>query len=295
MKISLGSDPEYVIKNRNGEVVSAPMALQLAHDLEEPPKVNTRFGAVFADNVNLELSIDYAKSKQEFLEKTRGALHIAHKIVGEDFTLHAIPSLDWPKAQLNHPICKKFGCQPDYDAFEERENEIPQGAQERSFRTAGGHVHIGYDAITEPTFENRIQAVKLFELIAGIPGVLLDSTPDSVKRRMLYGGAGAHRPKPYGVECRSQSNYWTQTPQLVNFMWDASEIVATELIEANMNPSQSRLSRLPSIINTANVKAAKKVFKDVTDHYPSLYASYESVEAQANMNKDTPLAVTWDF
>lgn len=294
-RMSLGSDPEFVIKRLDGTLISAPHALKESHDVMEPTKIKTRFGEVFADNANLELSINYADTKTGFTRNVKGALGIAHKVLGKDFTLHAIPSLDYPATELTHPICKKFGCQPDYDAFRVEENVIPEGATERSFRTCGGHVHIGNVEGIEKLqdFNGRIHTVKLFELILGTPGVLLDNTPASIKRRSLYGGAGAHRPKEYGVECRSLSNFWTQTPELVGFIWDGSEVITRELMEGNMK--NMNLDRLPSIINKANNKRAQALFNKVCDQYPEMRKAYETVQEQKNLDSNVPLSERWQL
>jgi hypothetical protein len=46
---------------------------------------------------------------------------------------------------------------------------------------------------------------------------------DGEERKKLYGKAGAMRIKPYGVEYRTPSNWWTFTDERCMWVWDATE------------------------------------------------------------------------
>ncbi|MOA35237.1 hypothetical protein D3C78_1566850 [compost metagenome] len=59
-------------------------------------------------------------------------------------------------------------------------------------------------------------AAKQLDYYLGLGSLLYD--PD-VKRRTMYGAAGAFRPKPYGVEYRVLSNAWLKSEELMGWVY----------------------------------------------------------------------------
>lgn len=293
MKHTLGADPEFVILDANNQPVAAPVALKNPNNLEVK-KVNTRFGDIFPDNVNIEASINYADTKAGFRRNVKGVIEIASNLVKpQGYTIHSIASLDWPIDQLKHPLCKQFGCDPDYNSFTVSMNEISSDRVKQPFRTAGGHLHIGSSDEGDflHDFQGRIDTVNVFELIAGIPSLFLDNNEASIKRRSLYGGAGAHRPKDYGVECRSLSNFWCKSPKLVDFAYTACDFVLIEMREKNLKTID--LMRLPNIINNGDLRAAEPIRSEIFDQYEQLQEAYEVAYPDSQIDPMTPLSQTW--
>jgi hypothetical protein len=153
-----------------------------------------------------------------------------------------------------------------------------------TFRSCGGHVHIGYDGgvdfeqpdhMTEEEYEeaifqismDRVGVVRMCDLFLGIPSLLIDKDPTSKNRRNLYGQAGTHRPcQQYGVEYRSMGNFWLARPSLVELVYDLATIAAKMVMEDRchekiwedeINPDELRYT-----INTTAVAKADK-FMDV--------------------------------
>jgi hypothetical protein len=62
------------------------------------------------------------------------------------------------------------------------------------------------------------------DLFIGISSLLVDPDESAARRRELYGRAGCHRPKPYGVEYRTVGNFWTRSPNLVRLVYRLTEI-----------------------------------------------------------------------
>ena len=65
----------------------------------------------------------------------------------------------------------------------------------------------------------------MMDLFLGVPSLWLDKDPTSGIRREMYGAAGRYRVKNYGMEYRSLSNFWLQSPRFVEFIYDMSEFV----------------------------------------------------------------------
>ena len=193
-----GCDPELFVKNAKGKYISA-------HDLipgtkEEPFKAPG--GAVQVDGMAVEFNIepvdnvdDWEKNISLVLESLRDML--------PGCTLVAEPSARFtPKIWEATPDeAKELGCNPDFNAYTKLPNPRPNGIER--VRGAGGHIHIGWrkeadiDVENDIHLENCRKLVKQLDRYVGIPSLQFDK---DMKRRKMYGLAGAFRPKPYGVE-----------------------------------------------------------------------------------------------
>lgn len=273
-KIKVGADPEFVAKNRRGRPVAAPNVFKFTKDNQH----RSHGGSVFADNANIEMNIPPAETAKDFQKNILAMLRVTQTVIGSKYSLAALASLDYPKSELNNDYCRQFGCEPDYDAFLLVENTVPEGAADSTFRSAGGHVHIGrnqgYNFLDDPY--GKVDVVKAFEAFVGIPSVILDNDPASVKRRKLYGKAGCHRPKPYGVECRSLSNFWLRHPALAKFIFEATTLSVKAVDEGVAKKLD--LNKLPDIINGGRIKDAREYMKGVTDYYPELATMFYEIQ-----------------
>jgi hypothetical protein len=262
MKFLIGCDPELMLVDTGGNLKSAiPVCDGSKH---EPQKV--KGGAVLSDNVNLEFNTEPAKNSAEFVKSIKTVLLESHKIVAKHgLKLVVRASADFPKAELKDPRALEFGCEPDYDAWALRMNEVEQGAAEKGFRSCGGHIHIGVNG-KETEFLNedmgKIRMIKTMDALLGIISVIIDTDPTSPARRKLYGKAGCHRPKPYGVEYRAIGNFWVNSPALVELIYSLTE----KAVEIASNNQQDALidaigeDKIVDIINESKVKDAKKVY-----------------------------------
>lgn len=104
-------------------------------------------------------------------------------------------------------------CDPDYNAYTEDVNPRPEGTK-TNLRSAGFHVHVGYD---NKNVKKSLKIIKALDIFLGIPSVLLDK---DTKRRSLYGKAGSFRLQPWGVEYRVLSSFMMSTPELTRFVYN---------------------------------------------------------------------------
>jgi hypothetical protein len=60
--------------------------------------------------------------------------------------------------------------------------------------------------------------VPILDIVVGNTCVLIDRDPANIERRKVYGKAGEHRIKDYGIEYRTLSNFWLRSYQLMSFV-----------------------------------------------------------------------------
>lgn len=132
-----------------------------------------------------------------------------------DLGFNIVPVQEFPAELIEEQPkeARELGCNPDFNAYTGKENEAPDGGAV-NFRTAAGHIHIGWGEgipVEHPDhFEICRTFVKYLDCTVGLYMCLIDPEP---RRRVLYGKAGAFRPKSYGVEYRTPSNVWLTSKQ----------------------------------------------------------------------------------
>lgn len=211
---TIGADPELFLKE-NGKAISAFGMIEGTKD--SPFK--TPNGAYQVDGMALEFNIDpvptigqfeqfnvnIIKTIQAMKERVAGV----HGESSKKYTFAIQPTQDFEAKYLaDQPKeALELGCDPDFNAYTGEENPRPDGT--RLFRTAAGHVHVGWGADIPIDNEEHREIcnsfVKMLDATVGMFMTVIDRDP---RRRELYGKAGACRYKPYGVEYRTPSNVW---------------------------------------------------------------------------------------
>lgn len=236
-KILIGCDPEVFIKHTTAGVISG---IGLIGGSKSAPRP-VEDGTLQEDNVLAEIGIVPAATEDEFVHRVNsvlGQLRTHLKSVHSDLDFLIASSHVMDAEELQHPAALEFGCEPDFNAWTGLMNPRPSAADEL-LRTAGGHIHIGYD-----TPADKRDVIKACDVLIGIPSVFKDNDHT---RMNLYGGSGAYRPKPYGVEYRTPSNYWLSSDDLKRWIYQqavkavaaASDTQFMELVNAN----ESRITR----------------------------------------------------
>lgn len=231
----IGCDPEVFIR----DAVSIISGIGIVGGTKEHPRP-VEDGTLQEDNVLAEIGIIPADTEEQFVIRITSVLsqlrnHLQNIDPSLDFVVQASAIMD--PMQLLSPAAMMFGCEPDFNAWTGLQNPKPQPTT--TLRTAGGHVHIGYDDDVE-----KRDVIKACDVLIGLPSVLMDNDPERMK---LYGGPGAFRPKPYGVEYRTPSNYWLQSQEMMRWIFrqayrsvDAAKDAAfMEIVHAN----ESRINR----------------------------------------------------
>lgn len=250
MKIMLGSDPELFIINGRGSFRCADGLIPGTK--KEPHRVEG--GTVQVDGFAAEIGVDPCSTKEEWISRHRQVIRQLQGMLPERYRLVATPKAKFTEHHFRQQSeeARQLGCEPDLNAYTLSENKVPEGAGERPFRTAGGHVHISFCQgadVKDPAHIQRCATlVKQLDFFLGQASVLWDSDGD---RRAVYGRAGAFRPKSYGLEYRTLSNQWLRTDQLMSLVYDLSHHAVDRLL-AGDRPFAGQEDPLQSRINTSH-------------------------------------------
>ena len=254
-QILVGCDPEVFVK-QNGIFRSAFGLIK--GDKKNPQPVP--HGAVQVDGMALEFNINPAATQEEFVLSVQSVFDTMCRMV-PGYEVVAVPVADFDADYLKSQPAEalELGCDPDYNAWTTLANPRPDG--DRPMRTASGHVHVGWtngQNIDDADHQTRCNMlVKQLDFYLGLCSLLYDKDD---RRRAMYGKAGACRYKPYGVEYRTLSNAWLNSKERMAWVFRATQAAVREAMAGNL--LVEKYGDIQAIINTSDVKSAKKIIKD---------------------------------
>lgn len=252
MQILIGCDPEVFVK-QNGQFKSAYGLI--SGDKKNPTPVNN--GAVQVDGMALEFNTNPASCEDEFLYNVTTVLDTL-KLMVPTYEVVACPvadfDMEYMKTQPKEAL--ELGCDPDFNGWVGIANPRPEG--DRPFRTASGHVHIGWTNNEDPrdVMEKARAVACQMDFFLGLGSLFYDG---DTRRREMYGRAGAFRPKPYGAEYRTLSNMWLNSKDLIKWVFRNAQAGMTRLIDGDCLAEKH--GDIQEIINTSNKDAAMKILK----------------------------------
>jgi len=110
------------------------------------------------------------------------------------------PSCTFDKKALKKSLLAgEVGCDPDYQHGNMRPPITASNLGNARF--AGGHIHFDTDPDLPPYI-----AASVCDVLLGAPCVAMGEKQGG--RRLVYGLDGLYRPKSYGIEYRTLSNFW---------------------------------------------------------------------------------------
>lgn len=267
MEFKLGSDPELMLCDAHTGALKSAIPV-----IEEGKGGGIPVGgdnSVIHDNVLLEFNTRPEKTEKKFVKTINTALIGINKLIAkENLKMLAQASDDFPEEELDCEEAKVFGCEPDYNAWTIRENRMSVDAAKSSFRSAGGHLHIGMPDKEGPLTAilskpmGKINVIRALDVFCGVTSVFIDKDPTSAKRRQLYGGAGAHRPKDYGVEYRALGNWWVSSPTHTKLVYQLTEVALSLLVTKKIDGLIEKIGqdRIIHTINESDIEEARKIF-----------------------------------
>jgi hypothetical protein len=279
-----GADPELMIRSPKGELVSA---IGLVPGTKKRPK-KVKNGAVQRDNVMAEFNVTPARSSEEFKSNIRDVLSELSKIVHPN-RLVVQASANFPESALQAAEAKVFGCDPDFDSWALAMNRIDGTAAFSDFRSAGGHLHIGKRKGIEDMLEDpygKVEVVKMLDVFVGIPSIFMDPDKTAPARRALYGKAGAHRPKPYGVEYRALGNFWVRSPALTDIVYALADVAVRLTADGKSGEIIEEIGaeKIQETINQSKKMQAKKLFKGLSKYIgKDILGQISKLDAKADL------------
>lgn len=270
VRFVLGSDPELFLRDsKTKELRSAIPVIPEGKGAGRP--LGTTGNYVLHDNVLVEFNTKPAYNVEEFVQTIGQVLGDIQKLVEpQGLEIHLQASAEFPREQLTDEEAREFGCDPDFRIYPEPGmNVMPAGAARKPFRSAGGHLHIGIheqdDAVREVLNDpyGKIDVVKGLDIFVGLVGVFLDNDPTSKARRELYGKAGSHRPKTYGVEYRACSPWWLASPKHSRLVYHLSEAALALVVSGKLSDVVEAVGgedKLQEMINEAQVDEARNTY-----------------------------------
>jgi hypothetical protein len=263
----LGGDPEVFVKDKlTGKITPSCGKVGGKKGLGIPfgPKRTHIHPKMLEDNVTVEINFDPVIDYTQWMD---WMAHIWNELQVTLFkkNLEPIPTSvhKFDPADLNMEGAYVFGCDPDFDAYDVTDSKrILDTSKLGTVRMCGGHLHLGYN---NPYQIHPSAVAILCDMFLGLPSITYDTQGD---RRRSYGLAGLYRPKPYGLEYRTMSNWWIRPENL-----NASTHMAREAFYI-MNYVDTNLDGLAILFDKvplADVKVAidtenKKVARDVWYH-----------------------------
>lgn len=252
IELKIGADPEFFLTDKKtGKFVSAYGMIEGTK--ASPKKVD--HGAVQVDGMALEFNIDPVGTVQTFRRNVNAVLEQLREMVPEDydFTFTSVATFGEKYIEEQPEVAKILGCEPDFDAWSGKANPTPDA--KLPFRTASGHIHIGWTEDQDISNPEHIEAcqmlVKQLDLWVGAMSVIFDPNPT---RRDLYGKAGAYRPKPYGVEYRVPSNFWLKNEKVMDLVFNRTKEAFKTLMRGIAFYNDFQRSDITIPINTSHIK-----------------------------------------
>lgn len=223
--VKFGTDAELFLKTLEGKPF--PVCGLIGGTKQQPLPVESGSGvkgfALQEDNSAVEFNVPATSNITKLLKSCDFMTGVIKSRLPEALLIDFASSVVYDDVYLRIPQMNVFGCEPDFNAFTQMSNARPH-PEVAGFRTAAAHVHIGW---ANPEDEDRIELIRLADVFVTLHA-LHSEQDDEIKRRTLYGKAGAFRFKEYGVEHRVLSNRWISNHKLAlrNFCGYVDAIIA---------------------------------------------------------------------
>lgn len=255
--LTIGCDPELFVRNPNhGAFVSGYGLIQGTKQAPFPVSK----GAVQVDGMALEFNIDPAEDEDAFVNNiTTVTSHLKRMVTGYDLVFEPVAHFSDEYMNAQPAEAKVLGCDPDMNAWSISANHPPDS--NKTFRTAAGHVHVGWTKDKDPCdidwIEDCAVLARQLDFYLGLPSLLYDK---DTKRREMYGKAGAFRAKPYGLEYRVLSNVWVSSEFLTRWVYRNTRRAYYQLLSGNK--LEDKHGDIQEIINTSNINKAVDIIEE---------------------------------
>lgn len=256
--LTIGADPEFFVVTPKGNPY--PIVGLLGGDKVNPVEV-PGLGAYLEDNVMAEFNIEPCTTPEQFVERNTNMIEYIMSQLPDSLSPNFFPAHRFRKKHLSTMQAQTFGCEPDFNAYTGKANQI-SAADAGTLRTAGGHIHIGTGTAVLSK-DQKMAVARAFDLMVTIP-FITEHEPEN-ERRTLYGKAGSMRFKDYGLECRQLSCYWLSSVDLMKYVFNKTiEAYEFSLVNDDIkDPTSDLCVDIQNSINNNDTALMADLFKFV--------------------------------
>lgn len=271
--LTYGCDPELFFE-RGGRVIGAEKVIP-EEGLESgrwgnlgPLQVGTNLKAFVLDGVQVELNPTPNTCRANLGNEIAAAMrtiktHLAG-MEGIEVSFRAVVKVDKEELRSLSEKSRTLGCMPSFNMYD---SEASIKVNPKTFRTrsAGGHIHLGFNGYAA-MMQERERLIPILDILLGNTCVLIDRDPLAAERRKVYGRAGEYRLPDHGIEYRTLSNFWLKAYPLLSMVMGISRLATSVLYTSTRGNKQAENDLLSLVnpaeiaeaINTNNVELAKR-------------------------------------
>lgn len=252
--ITIGSDPEVFLEDAVGNFVNAfdGYVDGVVKGNKRHPEL-TKYGALQVDGMAMEINTTPTASAGQFYNSITEGLTDIRTRFKQEISKKSCWKFNEDYLQQQPPMATELGCSPDNNAWKKGDYNNPPSPYSL-IRTAGGHIHIGWDMECKPYTDKHIDMccdiVQQLDYVVGLWSLRTDVMGSD--RRELYGNAGAFRPKPYGLEYRVLSNFWVFDEDLCKTVFNRT-LKAIDLYNKEQLLSSWYGDKAKVVINTGDL------------------------------------------
>lgn len=251
----IGSDVEFFLRNKETkEVVSAEGIIQGTK--KEPYKFDKEnaFYATSLDNVMAEGNIPPAKTAKEFYLAVKKLRDYIDSVIPGELETVAQPAARLDFEHLMTENAQIFGCDPSNNCWTGEEVR-PQPSGD-NLRSAGFHIHVGYD---NPNEETNVLLARAMDLFIGVPSILME--PENERKQVGYGCAGNYRNQKHGMEYRTTSSHFASEEKLIEWCFRNTEL-AIDFVNKGLTEEINELGdAIQTTINSEDKELAARFVK----------------------------------
>lgn len=198
LDVMFGTDAEFFLQDTEGNIVPASKVIPgLKHDPH-----HLEYGVCHPDGLSLEVGCPPSDTSE-------GMLMNLFKVINEvkskfldpaGLTIAPVMAVDSSKVKGAGRDDLEFGCSSEFDAYNQDMMKVSDRDVNQTARYSGFHIHLGYTEGQESNHFTFLDSCRLVRVLDDLVEKYKLGTTSG--RANQYGGRGAFRVKPYGIEYR---------------------------------------------------------------------------------------------
>lgn len=275
----LGTDPEFFLVNKKGEVVGSEKLI---------PKNGLKYadGEIVRDGVQVEIKPEPSYCRQvlaSYIASLVGKLAQIAELKGLAISPEPGVWVSEKEMKTLSPENQVFGCSPSKNVHNSKA-KIKADPTKYFFRSAGGHIHIGHREKNLRGVGNVSilyypeQLIPIMDIVLGNTCVLLDRHESNKERRKNYGRAGEYRIQPHGLEYRTLSNFWLRHETLMSLVVGLARQAVSMASDENLRVALLKAVKMDDVTKAINENDFELAYQNFQKIKPIL----ESINTSSN-------------